>query len=84
VRCAANDGFADSARGFYYIACGDGPNPPVRVLDRRTGHDRLLITLDAWNGSLFGLSLSPDGTTIYYPKDSSPHSADLLLIENFK
>jgi serine/threonine protein kinase len=84
VSCAFNDAFADSPRGFFYAACGEGGIRQVRVLDRRTGNDRVLLTLDTWDTGIMGLPVSPDGTSVYYPKDVSPHSADLMLIENFR
>ena len=52
--------------------------------DRRTGHDQVLLTFDEWGGDAWGLPVSPDGTSIYYTKDVSPHSADLMPIENFR
>ena len=84
VPCAWNDAFADSIQGFYYAGCGEGRSRQVHLLDRRTGRDRVLFALDAWDGPIFGMPISPDGSNVYYTKDVSPHSDDLMVIENFK
>jgi dipeptidyl aminopeptidase/acylaminoacyl peptidase len=83
VPCAWNDGFVDLIRGFYYIACGESGGRRVHVLDHRTGVDRVLLTLDRWDGPIYHLPVSPDGTSVYYTKNSAPH-ADLMLIEHLK
>ena len=68
---------------MYYVACDPSPNPAVHVLDLQTGRDRRLGTLDGIAERPVGLSVSPDGRTIVYPKVTT-QNADLMLIENFR
>jgi hypothetical protein len=58
----------------------------VHVLDRSTGRDRVLLTLEGlsiWE-PFFGLAVSPDGKTVFYGKFTGGVDADLMLIENFR
>jgi Tol biopolymer transport system component/DNA-binding winged helix-turn-helix (wHTH) protein len=87
VACArGNAAFADTIHGFYYVSCGTNTSPEVHVLDRSTGRDRVLLTLEGlsiWE-PFFGLAVSPDGKTVFYGKFTGGVDADLMLIENFR
>jgi hypothetical protein len=87
VSCAyRNAAFADTSHGFYYVPCGTSRSPEVHVLDRSTGRDRVLLTLEGlsiWE-PFFGLAVSPDGKTVFYGKFTGGVDADLMLIENFR
>jgi hypothetical protein len=48
-----------------------------------TGQDRRLGTLEKLTQPPLGLTVSPDGRTIVYPRLTS-ENADLMLIENFR
>jgi hypothetical protein len=67
----------------YYVPCDSSPNPPVHVLNLETGRDTQLGTLDGIRDRAIGLSVSPDGKSIVYPKVTT-QGADLMLIENFR
>ena len=65
------------------MPCDASADPPVHVLDVKTGRDRRFGTLDKLNLRPLGLSVSPDGRTIVYPRLTYRNS-DLMLIENFR
>jgi Tol biopolymer transport system component len=83
VGCVRNSAFGVGRQGVYYVACDPTPNPPVYVLDLQTDRSRRLGTLDGITERPMGLSVSPDGNTIVYPKVTI-QNADLMLIENFR
>jgi WD40 repeat protein len=83
VACVQNGAFGVGPQGVYYVPCDPSPNPSVHVLDLETGRDRRLGTLDGITERPMGLSVSPDGRTIVYPR-ATAGNADLMLIENFR
>jgi hypothetical protein len=83
VACVRSSAFGAGPQGVYYVPCDASPNPPVRVMNLKTGRDRCLGTLDGLTYRPLGLSVSSDGRTIVYPKLTSAN-ADLILIENFR
>ena len=78
-----NSAFGVGPRGVYYVPCDQSPDPPVYLLDPRTGRNARLGTLDGLWPRPLGLSVSPDGNTIVYPRQVLSR-ADLMLIENFR
>jgi Tol biopolymer transport system component len=81
--CVRNSAFGAGPQGVYYVPCDPSSDPPVHVLDLRTGRDQRLGTLDGLMDRPLGLAVSPDGKTIVYPRKG--HStADLMVIENFR
>jgi len=83
VACVQNGAFGVGPQVVYYVPCDPSPNPSVHVLDLETGRDRRLGTLDGITERPMGLSVSPDGRTIVYPR-ATAGNADLMLIENFR
>ena len=83
--CAQDTAFASELRGIYYVACDAGPSPAVILIDPVTGRKRTLGRLENFDTGTFasGLAVSPDGRSIYYPRNTDQR-ADLMLIENFK
>jgi hypothetical protein len=65
------------------VPCELGPDPPLYVLNPKTGRTAHLGRLDGLAGRPLGLSVSPDGNTIIYTREVLSR-ADLMLIENFK
>ena len=59
------------------------PDPPVHILDLKSGSDRRLGTLEGLAWRPLGLAVSADGRTILYPRQVHIN-ADLMLIENFR
>jgi Tol biopolymer transport system component/DNA-binding winged helix-turn-helix (wHTH) protein len=82
VGCVKNSAFGGPL-GVYYVPCDPSLDPPVQVLDPATGRDRRFGTLDRLYSHPLGLSVSPDGRTIVYPRLIYQNS-DLMLIENFR
>ncbi len=82
VDCVKNSAFGAGPQGVYYVPCDPTSDPPLRILDLETGRDRRLGTLESVTARPLGLSVSPDGGTIVYPRLTSL-GADLMLIENF-
>jgi Tol biopolymer transport system component/DNA-binding winged helix-turn-helix (wHTH) protein len=83
VACVNNSAFGVGLEGVYYVPCDTGVDPPVHVLDPKTGRDRRFGTLNNLAHRPLGLSVSPDGRTIVYPRLTYRNS-DLMLIENFR
>jgi eukaryotic-like serine/threonine-protein kinase len=83
VPCVKQSAFGVGPMGVYYVACEPSPNPSLHVLDLKTNRDKRLGTLDGITDRALGLSVSPDGRTIVYPKLVN-QNADLWLIENFR
>jgi eukaryotic-like serine/threonine-protein kinase len=83
VGCVKNSAFGVGPRGVYYVPCDPSPDPPVYLLDPKTGGNARLGTLDGLFQRPLGLSVSPDGETIVYPRQVLSR-ADLMLIENFR
>jgi Tol biopolymer transport system component len=83
VACVRNTAFGVGPQGVYYVPCDPGSDPPIHVLDLETGRDRRLGTLDGFRERPIGLSVSPDGNAILYPRKGQS-TADLMLIENFR
>jgi Tol biopolymer transport system component len=80
VDCVSS--FTVGPAGVYHLGCSTGGDTetPLFLLDPVTGRDRLLGKLEK---PYFGLSVSPDGSTILYTKVVSEGS-DLMMIENFR
>lgn len=83
VTCVWWSAFGVGPQGVYYVPCDPSADPPVHVLDLETGRDRRLGMLEKLTERPLGLSVSPDGQTIVYPRVTS-ENADLMLIENFR
>jgi Tol biopolymer transport system component len=87
VACAKNAAFGVGAQGVYYAACDATADPPLHVLNLATGEDRVLGRLEQFERSpillSLGLSISPDGTSVLYPRTVNEGS-DLMLLENFR
>jgi Tol biopolymer transport system component/DNA-binding winged helix-turn-helix (wHTH) protein len=82
VDCVQPGSFEDRPEGTYYVGCGD--DPPVHLLERITGHKRLLGTLEKFSSdATAGLSVSPDGKAFLFARPVRT-GADLMLIENFR
>ena len=82
VDCVRWANFGSSPRGIHYVACGEGSDPRVHLLDPRSGRDRVLGRLEKPGGTP-GLAVSADGTTIFYTRLSGA-TANLMLVENFR
>jgi Tol biopolymer transport system component len=83
LACVKNSAFGVGPQGVYYVPCDPTPDPPVYVLDPKTGRNARLGRLDGLAERPLGLSVSPDGNTIIYPRQVLSR-ADLMLIENFR
>ena len=83
IACVKNSAFGVGPRGVYYVPCDPDLDPPLYVLDPKTGRNARLGRLDGLSQRPLGLSVSPDGNTIIYPKQVLSR-ADLMLIENFR
>jgi len=83
VACVRNSAFGVGPQGVYYVPCDLSADPPLHILDLETGRDRRLGTLEKMMERPLGLSVSPDGRTIVYPRQIL-NNADLMLIENFR
>jgi hypothetical protein len=83
VACVRGSAFGAGPQGVYYVPCDPSADPSVHVLDPETGRDRRLGTLEHLEYRPLGLSVSPDGRTILYPRRTS-ETSDLMLIENFR
>ena len=86
VACVKATAFGAGPQGVYYVACDSSADPALHLMDPDTHKDRLLGRLEKFDNeplSLLGLSVSPDGTTVLYPR-SVIDTADLMLIENFR
>jgi Tol biopolymer transport system component len=83
IPCVKNSAFGVGPRGVYYVPCDPNPDPPLYVLDPKTGRSARLGRLDGLAERPLGLSVSPDGNTIIYPRQVLSR-ADLMLIENFR
>jgi Tol biopolymer transport system component len=68
VACVKNSAFGVGPRGVYYVPCDPSDDPPIYVMDLETGRARRLGTLEKLTPRALGLSVSPDGQTIVYPK----------------
>jgi hypothetical protein len=74
VACVRNGAVGVGSRGVYYVPCDPVPDPPLYVLDPKTGRNERLGRLDGLAERPLGLSVSPDGNTIVYPSDSSAYA----------
>jgi Tol biopolymer transport system component len=83
IGCVKNSAFGVGSRGVYYVPCDPTSDPLVYVLDPKTGRTARLGRLDGLAERPLGLSVSPDGNTIVYPRQVLSR-ADLMLIENFR
>jgi Tol biopolymer transport system component len=83
VACVRNSAFGVGSRGVYYVPCDPTSDPPLYVLDPKTDRNVRLGRLDGIFDRPLGLSVSPDGNTIIYPRQVLSR-ADLMLIENFR
>jgi eukaryotic-like serine/threonine-protein kinase len=80
VACTGQASLAVGAAGIYYQACGVEGDLPLHLFDPATGRDRVIGTLEKPDG---GLTVSPDGKTILYAKQTAGGS-DLMILENFR
>jgi hypothetical protein len=85
ISCVKPSAFAAHRDGLYYVACDSSDNPPVRVLDPKTGRDRLIGRLDKFDSAslTLGLTVSADGKSIFYHRHMT-FTADLMLVEDFR
>jgi Tol biopolymer transport system component len=83
IECVKNGAFGVGSRGVYYVPCDPTTDPPLYVLDQKIGRHARLGRLDGLAERPLGLSVSPDGNTILYPRQVLLR-ADLMLIENFR
>ena len=83
IPCVKNSAFGVGPQGVYYVPCDPASDPPVYMLDPKTGRTVRLGRLDGLFERPLGLSVSPDGNTIIYPRQVLSR-ADLMLIENFR
>ena len=87
VACVKPTAFGVGLHGIYYVPCDSSANPPVHVIDLRTGRDRRLGTLEQFEQSVnappLGLSVAPGWQSLLYQRHTTD-SADLMLIENFR
>jgi len=81
VDCVRRYGYAVTAAGIYFAACGDdAQGAPLFLLEPATGRRRQLGALERPGQ---GLAVSADGKTILYTRQVGEGS-DLVLIENFR
>ena len=82
IACVKNSAFGVGPRGVYYVPCDLTPTPAVcaRSEDRSNRAPRQIGRISE---RPLGLSVSPDGNTIIYPRQVLSR-ADLMLIENFR
>jgi eukaryotic-like serine/threonine-protein kinase len=79
--CAAD--FTATPQGLYYVECGPGPDYSVHVIESATARDRVIGRTQFLDTVLTStLAVSPDGRTVLVPR--AVHTADLMLIENFR
>jgi hypothetical protein len=83
IPCVKSSAFGVGPRGVYYVPCDVTPDPPLYVLDPKTGRTAHLGRLDGLKNRPLGLTVSPDGNTITYSRQVLSR-ADLMLIENFR
>ena len=83
VTCVRNSAFGAGPAGRLLRALRSQLRSASSRLDLETGRDRRLGTLDGLRERPMGLSVSPDGNTIVYPRQVLAR-ADLMLIENFR
>jgi hypothetical protein len=83
VPCVWWSAFGAGPQGVYYVPCDSSAHPPIHVMNPETGRDRRLGTLENLMKRPLGLSVSPDGRTIVYPRLMNQND-DLMLIENFR
>ena len=95
--CVKGGAFGAGVDGVYYVPCDPGvtrrwwphagasrsSDSPLHVMDLQTLHDRRLGILEGLRDRPLGLSVSPDGKRLVYPKQVVAN-ADLMLIENFR
>jgi Tol biopolymer transport system component/DNA-binding winged helix-turn-helix (wHTH) protein len=83
LACVRNSAFGVGPEGVYYVPCDPTSDATVHVVDLKTRGTRRLGTLDGLMERPLGLTVSPDGNTIVYPRKGQS-TADLMLIENFR
>jgi hypothetical protein len=95
--CVRGGAFGAGVDGVYYVPCDPGvmrrwwphagasisSDSPLHVMDLQTFRDRQLGILEGLRDHPLGLSVSPDGKRIVYPRQVLA-SADLMLIESFR
>jgi len=73
--------FAVTSQGIFFIASPDAEGFSIRFVDFGTRRVKRIASIESpW---LNGLSVSPDGRWILYPKLDHKES-DLMLVENFR
>jgi len=83
VACVKAGAFGAGPQGVVYVPCDPSHDPPIYVMELEGGRARRLGALENLTPRPLGLSVSPDGLTIVYPKRTN-QIADLMFIENFK
>jgi eukaryotic-like serine/threonine-protein kinase len=86
VQCVPEPAYAVGPEGVFHLDCvrvhTAPPRRSLRYWNARTGEDRLVTTLDV--GVIYDtcLSVSPDGQTVLFTRDTRVD--DLMMIENFR
>jgi len=85
IRCVAGYfGFSVVGNEVYYEPCGERGTGAIRVLDRRTGRDRLWgVVPNAKNIHVWNPAISPDGRTMLFDREVSLR-ANLWLVDDFR
>jgi len=85
VACVRSAAFAVAGPAVFYVACGPGSSPSLRVIDVVSGRDKLLGRLEHFppDASHVNLAVAPDGKTVLF-RGLLRRGGDLMMIENFR